>query len=580
MPDLTGTGYVGAVNDFRDARHRAALETIMARLRGRSADLLSYDEVRRSLGAVEGTSQTLQDIPLDAIVGSVGRYTDFTRSFLPKKNSDEERWARVKIAVEDMVGVPPIEVYAIDGNYFVRDGNHRVSVARQVGAKSIQAYVTPVYGKMTLGVDTQADELGLMAEYTEFAAKTKINILRPDADLTVTASGRYNDLLEHIEVHRYFMGIEQEREIANTEAVADWYDKVYLPVTAIIQERGLLRDFPDRTETDLYLWIGRHRAELMEELGWEIDPATAVQDLAQQHSTKPISRMARMTGRLLEVVQFDELEAGPPPGQWRRDRHIGNTRDRIFLDVMVGVTGTERGWNAVEQGIVLAHKEWVRLQGLHVVASEADLASPAAQAVQARFNRRCQEDAIAGQLALDFGPVARVISDRARLTDLVIISLNYPPGAQPLERITSGFRTLVRRCPRPILAVPGTVSPLNRPLLAFDGSPKSMEALYLAAYAAGKWELPLVVVTSQEVGETDPAVLAKAQAYLDEQKIVATFVQKQGAASTAILDTAEAEGCDFILMGGYGLNPMLEVILGSTVDQVLQESSVPILICR
>ena len=419
-----------------------------------------------------------------------------------------------------------------------------------------------------------------MAEYKESAAKTKSNTLRPDAHLTVTAAGRYNDLLEHIQVHRHYMGIEQEQRIPYAEAVTDWYDKVYLPVTAIIEERGLLRDFPDRTETDLYLWIGRHRADLMEELGWEIDPATAVQDLAEQHSTKPISRMARMTGRLWEAVQLDELEAGPPAGQWRRDRHIGVTRDRIFLDVMVAVTGTERGWNAAEQGIVLAQREWVRLQGLHVVAGESDLDSPTAQAVQTRFNQRCQEANVTGQLALDYGPVARVISDRSRLTDLVIVSLNYPPGTQPLERITSGFRTLVRRCPRPILAVPGEVSPLMRPLLAFDGSPKSMEALYLAAYAAGKWDLPLVVVTSQEVGATDPAVLAKAQTYLDEQKIAATFIQKQGAASTAILDTAEAQGCDFILMGGYGLNPMLEVILGSTVDRVLQESSVPILICR
>ena len=126
------------------------------------------------------------------------------------------------------------------------------------------------------------------------------------------------------------MGLEQKREIPYAKAVTDWYDKVYLPVTAIIHDRGLLRDFPDRTETDLYLWIGRHRADLMEELGWEIDPATAVQDLADQHSTKPISRMARMTGRLWEAVQLDELEAGPPAGQWRRDRHIGATRDRTY----------------------------------------------------------------------------------------------------------------------------------------------------------------------------------------------------------------------------------------------------------
>lgn len=580
MSALIQSEYLGAVGDFRRARQQAAMETIMARLRGQSANLLSYDEVRRSLGAVEGTTRTLKDIPLDSIVGSVGRYTDFTRSFLPKKDSDEERWARVKVAVEDMVGVPPIEVYAVGDVYFVRDGNHRVSVARQNGAKSIQAYVTPVHSKVPFGANTQADELALKAEYADFAAKTKLNKLRPQSDLTVTASGRYNDLLEHIDVHRYFMGNEQKREIPYAEAVTDWYDNVYAPVIAIIEERGLLRDFPDRTETDLYLWIGRHRLELIEALGWEIEPETAVQDLADQHSTKPTSVVGRVTERLLDAMQLDELEGGPRPGQWRRDRQITANRSRLFLEVLVGITGTERGWSAMEQGIILARKEYVRLQGLHVVANEEQTNAPEALAVQERFNARCQEANVSGRLAFDHGTVARVISDRARLTDLVIVSLNYPPGTQPLERITSGFRTLVRRCPRPILAVPGTASQINRALLAFDGSPKSMEALFLATYMADRWQTELLVITSQEVGDTDPAVLAKAKDYLDEQGVTATFVQKIGSASTAILDTAEAEGCDLILMGGYGLNPMLEAILGSTVDRVLQESTVPVLICR
>ncbi|RME07358.1 MAG: universal stress protein, partial [Anaerolineae bacterium] len=87
--------YLRAVEDFRRARRKAALQQILARLTGRPAELLSYDDVRRQLRALEGGQTTLQEIPLDAIVGSVGRYTDFTRDFLPRRDSDQQRWVDV-----------------------------------------------------------------------------------------------------------------------------------------------------------------------------------------------------------------------------------------------------------------------------------------------------------------------------------------------------------------------------------------------------------------------------------------------------------------------------------------------------
>jgi len=174
----------------------------MARLTGRSADLLSYEEVRQKLKVKGMGKWGLEDIPLDAIVGSVGRYTDFTRSFLPRQDSDEERWARVKVAVTDLGGLPPIEVYQIGQAYLVRDGNHRVSVARQVAATHIQAYVTEVRTKVPLLPDTQPDDLILKAEYTDFLERTRLDELRPEADLSVTVPGQYQALEEHIEVHR------------------------------------------------------------------------------------------------------------------------------------------------------------------------------------------------------------------------------------------------------------------------------------------------------------------------------------------------------------------------------------------
>src|SRR3972149_10728077 len=105
MPASLSPDYASAVHDFQSARQQAALEAIMARLTGRSVDLLSYDEVRQMLRGREAGLRELKDIPIEAIVGSVGRYTDFTRSFLPKHDSDGDRWARVYVAVDGQSGL-------------------------------------------------------------------------------------------------------------------------------------------------------------------------------------------------------------------------------------------------------------------------------------------------------------------------------------------------------------------------------------------------------------------------------------------------------------------------------------------
>ena len=133
--------YNSAVEDFKRARRAAAMQQMMARLTGKSADLLAYDDVCRYVKSDDEVKQGVREISLDAIVGSVGRYQDFTRTFWPKHDSDEERWVGVKTAVNDMSGMPPIDVYKVGDVYFVIDGNHRVSIARQLGSDTITARV-------------------------------------------------------------------------------------------------------------------------------------------------------------------------------------------------------------------------------------------------------------------------------------------------------------------------------------------------------------------------------------------------------------------------------------------------------
>ena len=121
-----------AIQDFQSAQQKAAIQEILARITGKSNQLLSYDEVAEKLKLRSRMERGVKTIPLDAIVGSVSRHTEFTRNFLPLRADDQERWARVKTAfMESNAGLEPIEVYKVGEVYFVVDGNHRVSIARQ-----------------------------------------------------------------------------------------------------------------------------------------------------------------------------------------------------------------------------------------------------------------------------------------------------------------------------------------------------------------------------------------------------------------------------------------------------------------
>jgi nucleotide-binding universal stress UspA family protein len=438
-------------------------------------------------------------------------------------------------AVSDLRGLPPIEVYQIGDVYFVRDGNHRVSVARQLEAPTIQAYVTEIRARVPLSPDVQPDELILKTEYAEFLECTRLDEHRQQADLTVTTPGRYPKIEEHIEVHRYYMGLDQGREISFQEAAVHWYDEVYVPVVAAIRTRGILRDFPERTETDLYLWVSEHRAALEEALGWEVETGSAAADLADRHSTRPRRVAARVGERLLDAVTPDGLESGPSPGQWRSERLASRRAERLFIDILVPVSGQEIGWRALNQALEVARREDGRLRGLYVVPSADHLESKAARSVKSAFEGICQDAGVTGTLIIEVGKVARKIAALARWTDLVVVNLAHPPGEQPVARLGSGFRSLLLRSSRPVLAVPSVRSPLQRGLLAYDGSPKADEALYIAAYLAGRWQIHLAVITVLEDKRITPDVAYKARAYLEAQGVQATYVEQSGPVAEAIL---------------------------------------------
>jgi uncharacterized ParB-like nuclease family protein len=291
-----------ARQDFQQARSRASLEQIMARLRGESAELLCYEDVQQILDEAGRKPQGLQEIPLKAIVGSVGRCSDFTRTFLPRRDDNIERWAGVEQAATGLARLPPIQVYQVDRAYFVLDGNHRVSVARRLGATHIAAYVIEVPSRVPLSPNTQPDELIIKIEQANFLKHTNLDRVRPDADVRVSVAGHFHKLQEHVEAHRYLMGLDLEREIPIAEAVAHWYDTVYMPVIEIVRQHTILADFPQRTEADLYLWISEHQRELEKSRGQAVE----MQEAAHHFAARPTNRLAgwlRYLGRKLRRLR-------------------------------------------------------------------------------------------------------------------------------------------------------------------------------------------------------------------------------------------------------------------------------------
>ena len=186
-----------------DRQHRAAqIRDLLGRLTGEKTDLASFEEVTQRFHVFQRMEMGTHNVELNQIVGSVGRYRDFTTEFLPREAINKERWAGVQTAMTGQEGWPPVELYKIGEVYFVQDGNHRVSVARANGLTSIEAYVT----EMTVPVELTAhdfvrDRWIIKAEYADFLAETGLSGLRPDLDLTLTEPGRYGTFLNQIHVH-------------------------------------------------------------------------------------------------------------------------------------------------------------------------------------------------------------------------------------------------------------------------------------------------------------------------------------------------------------------------------------------
>ena len=280
---------------YRRELSKAQMGDLLNKISGENTDLVKFDEVAKRLKARERIEMGTEMVPLDKIVGSVGRYQDFTREFLPRSGANKARWTNIDAAMNSLAGLPAVELYKIGDVYFVRDGNHRVSVARANDVSHIEAYVTEYKTSVLLTVDDfDRDRWLIKIEHAEFLEKTKLDQVRPNSSIELTEPGRFRILLRHIHVHRYLQNLDLERgaqsyRLTWEDAVVSWYDNVYMPMVHAIREQNLLDDFPKRTEADLYLWIAHHREWIAQQYELApLSPEAAVSTFAETHSERPI----------------------------------------------------------------------------------------------------------------------------------------------------------------------------------------------------------------------------------------------------------------------------------------------------
>ncbi len=288
---------------WRQARRAAFVQDMKASLTQHPAHLMSFELVHQKLQLSDLRYVGLQDVPLDQIVGSVGRYADFTRFFFPRQDNLQERWQSVEQLRATGRALPPIELYKVGQAYFVRDGHHRVSVARQHGVSALTAIVWEFETHVPLEPDSDVDDLLRQAAHAAFVERTNVQHLCPGIQIKLTQPDGYEDLLREIKAHQRIFSRIEGREIGSDEAMVLWCDIRYTPVIRLIRQCHVPLHFPGLTEADLYLWLCRNRQELEASSGHHIFLEEAAGNLTRRFGkASPLARGIKQAAAWLASI--------------------------------------------------------------------------------------------------------------------------------------------------------------------------------------------------------------------------------------------------------------------------------------
>lgn len=268
-----------ASEDFSKARVREKILSILNILSPEKQQLLSLYDIKSLVKPKNESYKGMKVVAVKDIVGSEGRYRDFNKAFLPRKEHLKNRWISIdKAHITDVI-LPPIKLYKIGDLYFVRDGNHRVSVAKMQKVYAIDAEVVELNSEITLKkgmTRSELEEKVIEYERRHLLEETHIDQYIDMSTIYFTAPGRYMEMLNHILGHKYFINQGNKEEITLEEATKSWFKNLYTPVIETVREDSLVARFTNRTEADLYIWIVKHWDDLKNKYGQDfpLDQAT------------------------------------------------------------------------------------------------------------------------------------------------------------------------------------------------------------------------------------------------------------------------------------------------------------------
>lgn len=288
--------------DFHKARNKALFNELQHFLSPEEVTLISLNDVKQMIKPINETYIGMKVIPIDQIVGSEGRYKDFDNHFFPKSSFLKNRWEHVdEAALKDIV-LPPIKVYEIAGLYFVRDGNHRVSVAKSRGTEFIDAEVVSLQSEIKLKqTSSMADITRQIIHYEKrvFYSETSFGDITDYWCLDFSTPGRYDVIFNHILTHKYYMNQGKDIEVSMEDAILSWFNNVYMPVAISIAKNKVLKNFPKRTLGDLYVWTVRYWDQLKQKFGNDIKIDEAVVTFTKKYKIPLSKRILNQVKRIL-----------------------------------------------------------------------------------------------------------------------------------------------------------------------------------------------------------------------------------------------------------------------------------------
>jgi hypothetical protein len=264
----SGFSQADAQGDFSRARRARLLADIGRRLRREPDDvglILPFEEVVDALGVVGREDVGLQIVPLDAIVGTVDRAADFDRGFRPTSPRLRSRWERIAAAQRRGESLPPISLYKVGDLYFVRDGHHRVSVAKSLGRQDIDAYVVEVKTRVQLGREVRVGDLPLKGHERLFRERVPLG-REERSRIALSDPWDYGRLAEAIEAWGFRAMQDRGSYMDRREVAHLWFTSEYLPVVEMLRAGDLIE--PGETETDAYMRISAMRYRALRTHEW------------------------------------------------------------------------------------------------------------------------------------------------------------------------------------------------------------------------------------------------------------------------------------------------------------------------